>query len=45
MTPRDYYDPLESLDADLPYPEWMEEDLFDRSEAAYNESLMDGGDL
>ena len=45
-----YFNPLDVLDEEVPYPAWMEEDLYgddyrDRYEEAYNEMLMDGGDL
>lgn len=41
-----YHNILDVLDEEIPYPEWMEEDLYrDRYEEAYNEMLMDGGDL
>jgi hypothetical protein len=30
---------------EIPYPEWLEDDLRDRSEEAYNGWLMSGGDL
>jgi hypothetical protein len=48
MTPRNYDDPFDAfddIDAESAYPSWMEEDLHDYAEAAYNEMLMNGGDL
>lgn len=40
-------DPFDNyLDDEIPYPDWMEEDLYrDRYEESYNEMLMNGGDL
>jgi len=28
MTPTDYYNPLDVLDTEIPYPDWMEADLY-----------------
>lgn len=40
--PFDFFD----IDEEIPYPAWMEEDIYrDRYEESYNEMLMDGGDL
>lgn len=39
--PFDYY----GVDDEIPYPAWMEEDLYDRYEADYNDMLAAGGDL
>jgi hypothetical protein len=41
----DPFDVLDVLDDEIPYPAWMEEDLYDRAEADYNDMLAHGGDL
>lgn len=51
MTPHGYHNILDNIDEEIPYPAWMEADLYgddeyrDRYEEAYNEALMDGADL
>lgn len=45
-----YYNLLDALDDDLPFPAAMEADLFsdgyrDRDEESYNDMLSHGGDL
>lgn len=45
-----HYNPLDVLDDEIPYPEWMEADLYgddedrDYYEESYNGPLMDGYD-
>lgn len=41
----DPFNPLDVLDEEIPYPAWMEEDLHDYAEEAYNDMLASGGDL
>lgn len=46
MTPDGYYNLLDALDDEIPYPQWMEEDIYrDRYEEDYNDMLARGGDL
>lgn len=47
-----HYNLMDVLDDEIPYPEWMEADLYgdhedlrDYYEESYNEMLMNGGDL